>query len=126
MAEQYDDSRPNPSGSSDAPAATGTPTLAEDLLLLLFQPSSGTIAGEGTLYYVLAGAVLAELGFEEHVRTGTGRTGAPTVEAIPGNPPADDLLHDSWRYVTGKQRGVQTVLAAIGPTLREPLLDRLV
>jgi hypothetical protein len=31
------------------------PTLAEDLLLVLFQPDSGTIAGENTLYYVLAG-----------------------------------------------------------------------
>lgn len=29
----------------------------------------GTIAGEGTLYYVLAGAVLAELGLGRHVRT---------------------------------------------------------
>ena len=30
-------------------------------MLLLFSPSSGTIAGEGTLYYVLGGALLAEL-----------------------------------------------------------------
>jgi hypothetical protein len=46
--------------------------------------------------------------------------------AIPENPPADQLLRDSWEYVVNKQRGVQTVLAAMGPVLREPLLDRLV
>jgi hypothetical protein len=101
-------------------------TLAEDLLLLLFQPDSGTIAGEGTLYYVLAGAVLTELGFGGHVRTGAGSSGAPTVAAIAENAPTDPLLHDSWEYVADKQRGVQTVLAAMGPTLRQPLLDRLV
>src|SRR5690606_10780253 len=32
-------------------APAGRPTLAEDLLLLLFQARSGTFAGETTLYY---------------------------------------------------------------------------
>ncbi|PYF99244.1 Golgi phosphoprotein 3 (GPP34) [Georgenia satyanarayanai] len=101
-------------------------TLAEDLLLLLFQPGSGTIAGEGTLSYVLAGAVLAELGLGGHVRAGTGRMGSTTVSAVRDRPPADHLLRDSWDYVSDKPRGVQTVLPATGPTLRGPLLDRLV
>ncbi|QAY74935.1 GPP34 family phosphoprotein [Agromyces protaetiae] len=106
--------------------------MAEDLLLLLFQPRSGRrggagdIAGEGTLYYVLAGAVLADLGLGEHVRTGTGRIGTTTVEAVADNPPSDHLLRSSWEYIAGKPRSVQTVLAARGPGLREPLLDRLV
>ncbi len=43
-----------------------------------------------------AGAVLADLGLGEHVRTGTGRMGTTTVEAVADKP-----------------RGVQTVLAAL-------------
>ena len=103
-----------------------TPTLPEDLLLLLFQPDSGTIAGEGTLYYTLAGAVLADLGLGEHVRTLPGRAGTTRVEAVAHRPPADDILRSAWDYVAEKPRGLQTVLAAIGPALRGPLLERLV
>ncbi|GAA0275325.1 GOLPH3/VPS74 family protein [Cryptosporangium japonicum] len=102
------------------------PTLAEDLLLLLFSPESGTIAGENTLFYTLAGGVLADLALGEHVRTVPGRLGATLVQAVDTRPPADDLLRSAWDYVVPKPRGVQTVLAAIGPPLRGPLLDRLV
>ncbi|GAA1993878.1 hypothetical protein GCM10009718_34590 [Isoptericola halotolerans] len=126
--EHPDDARPA-SETAPEPASRSTggePTLAEDLLLLLFQPGSGTIAGEGTLYYVLAGAVLADLGLGEHVQTSTGRTGSLLVGAVGDRPPADPLLRTSWEYVEGKPRGVQTVLAATGPSLRQPLLDRLV
>lgn len=108
---------------------TGTPTtpsLAEDLLLLLFQPDSGTIAGENTLFYVLAGAVLADLALDGRVRTEPGRMGTTVVQAVEDQPPADDILRSAWDYVLPKPRGVQTVLAAVGPTLRGPLLDRLV
>jgi len=109
----------------------GAPSLAEDLLLLLFQPGSGfrgtgTIAGESTLFYVLAGAALADLGFGEHVRTTSGRFAGTLVEAIEDRPPGDDILRSVWDYVAEKPRGVQTILAAVGPRLREPLLDRLV
>lgn len=125
MSDLHDDAA-RTSSRLQAPATTGTPTLAEDLLLLLFQPQSGTIAGEGTLYYALGGAVLADLGLGGNVRTGSGRMGGMTVQAIAENPPADHLLRACWEYVSEKPRGVQTVLAAVGPTLREPLLDRLV
>ncbi|GIF63888.1 hypothetical protein Ais01nite_19230 [Asanoa ishikariensis] len=102
------------------------PTLAEDLLLLLFQPRSGTIAGENTLFYPLGGAVLADLALGDHVRTRPGRVGGTLVETVEDHPPADELLRSAWDYLVKKPRGVQTVLAAIGPTLRGPLLDRLV
>lgn len=104
-----------------------TPTLAEDLLLLLFQPNSGlrsgtgSIAGENTLYYVLAGAVLTDLALGGHARTETGR-----VQAVADNPPVDEILRSAWDDVAPEPRYVQTVLAAIGPSLRGPLLDRLV
>ncbi|WP_327038038.1 GOLPH3/VPS74 family protein [Micromonospora maris] len=99
-----------------------TPTLAEDLLLLLFQPRSGTIAGENTLFYVLGGAVLADLALGEHLST----AGQGQVRSVADHPPTDGLLRPAWDYLAEKPRGVQTVLAAIGPTLREPLLERLI
>ncbi|WP_216843864.1 GOLPH3/VPS74 family protein [Phytoactinopolyspora alkaliphila] len=132
MTGQHEDSRSAPSSEPNETAARPNATLAEDLLLLLFQPSSGrqsgtgSIAGEGTLYYALAGAVLADLGLGGHVRTESGRLGTMAVEAVADNPPSDQLLRASWEYVADKPRSVQTVLAATGPTLREPLLDRLV
>lgn len=106
--------------------ASGTPTLAEDLLLLLFQPGSGTIAGENTLFYVLAGATLAELSLGEHVRAEPGRLGTTLVTAVENHPPADEILQATWDYLRPEPRSVQTVLAATGPVLRGPLLDRLV
>jgi hypothetical protein len=101
-------------GSLTEARRLGEPTLAEDLLLVLFQPDAGfrgtgIIAGENTLFYVLAGAVLADLGLGGQVRPVPGRAGSTRVEAVAEKP-----------------RHVQTVLAAIGPTLRGPLLDRLV
>ncbi|GGL06813.1 hypothetical protein Sme01_67190 [Sphaerisporangium melleum] len=131
MTDQHRHLGAGGSGEPGGKASLGEPTLAEDLLLLLFQPDAGLrsgtggIAGETTLYYVLAGAVLADLALGDHVRTTSGRLGT-TVEAVAENPPSDHLLRTSWEYVADKPRGVQTVLAAIGPALREPLLDRLI
>ncbi|NJQ01291.1 GPP34 family phosphoprotein [Streptomyces sp. PLAI1-29] len=99
--------------------------MAEDLLLLLFQPDSGTIAGETTLYYALGGAVLADLALGERVRTTKGRLGGVRVEAVPERRPSDEILGSGWDYLSGKPRDVQTALAAIGPGLREPVLGRL-
>jgi hypothetical protein len=104
----------------------GAPILAEDLLLVLFQPDSGAIAGENTLYYVLAGAVLAELAFNESVTTTGGRTGSARVEAVEGRAPSDEILRSAWDHAAAKPRVVQTMLAAIGPELRQPLLERLI
>ncbi|WP_422735667.1 GOLPH3/VPS74 family protein [Micromonospora sp. WMMD729] len=98
------------------------PTLVEDLLLLLFQPASGTIAGENTLFYVLGGAVLADLTLGEHLTT----TDRQRVSSLAGHPPTGTLLRPAWDYLAEKPRGVQTALAAIGPALREPVLERLI
>ncbi|WP_433261777.1 GOLPH3/VPS74 family protein [Micromonospora vinacea] len=98
------------------------PTLVEDLLLLLFQPRSGTIAGENTLFYVLGGAVLADLALGDHLTTGDRQR----LRSVPGRPPSDGLLRPAWDYLAEKPRGVQTALAAIGPALRKPVLERLI
>lgn len=102
------------------------PTLAEDLLLVLFQPDSGAIAGGNTLHYVLAGAVLAELALNECVTITALKTGAITVKAVEGRAPSDEILRSAWDYASDKSVGVQNMLAAIAPTLRQPLLERLI
>lgn len=95
--------------------------IAEDVLLLLFDPASGVIAGEETLYYVLAGAVLTELALDGRIGIDGRR-----VRSLDAGPPADPLLRSAWDRVAEKPRDVQTVLAMIGPNLRGPVLDRLV
>lgn len=103
---------------------TGT-LITEDLLLVLFQPDSGTIAGENTLFYVLAAGMLTDLAQRGHATIEDAGIRGPRVHAA-GDPPEDELLLPMWDYISQKPRGVQTVLAAIGPGLREPVLDRLV
>lgn len=110
----------------DEATTVDSTTLAEDLLLLLYQPDSGTIAGENTLFYVLAGAVLADLALDERVTTTTTRMGSVSVEAVVGRAPSDDIMRTAWDYVSDRPRAVQTVLAGIGHTLRQPLLERLI
>lgn len=117
---------PGEATSPGAPTSLGEPTLAEDLLLLLFQPDSGTVAGENTLFYVLAGAVLAELALDERVTTVTTRIGSVKVEAVEGRAPSDEILRAAWNHVSDRPRAVQAVLPAIGPTLRRPLRERLI
>jgi hypothetical protein len=99
--------------------------LVEDVMLLLFQPDSGTIAGENILFYVLGGAVLAELALDGSVEPRASGI-ATRVHALDTAAPADAILAPAWNYIAEKPRAVQTVLAATGPTLREPVLDRLV
>lgn len=116
----------DPRAGAGHPSTTpDAPTLAEDLMLLLFQPSAGMFAGETTLFYVLAGAVLAELGLGDHVRTEGGRDGTARVRAVGGHPPSDEVLRSAWDGLERPQ-GVQTALASIGPPLRATLLERLV
>ena len=110
---------------NDVARMSEEPLLVEDTLLLLFQPDSGTIAGENILFYVLGGAVLTDLALigraEAEARGLTTRVAAAGEGPLP-----DALLDPAWTYLSEKPRGVQTVLAAIGPELRGPVLDQLV
>src|SRR5690606_6525298 len=47
-------------------------------------------------------------------------------EAVEGRTPSDEILRSAWDYVADKPGVVQTMLAAIGPALRQPLLERLI
>src|SRR5690606_18571906 len=105
---------------------TSAPTLAEDLLLVLFQPESGVIAGENILCDVLAGAVLAELAFNENVRITQAGTGFARVQAVEERPPSDAILRLGWDHVAGNPGPLQAKITAIGSGIRQPLLERLV
>ncbi len=112
--------------TEDSIRPTRTRTLiTEDLLLVLFQPDSGTIAGENTLFYVLAGGALTDLAQRGHVTIEDAGIRGTLIHAA-GEPPEDRLLRSMWDYVSQKPRDVQTVLAATGPTMRGPVLDRLI
>ncbi|MGO2519091.1 MAG: GOLPH3/VPS74 family protein [Microbacterium sp.] len=99
--------------------------ITEDLLLVLFQPASGTIAGENTLFYVLAGGVLTDLAQRSGAEVRDAGFRGTLIQAA-GEPPEDELLRPMWDYISQKPRGVQGVLAANGPTLRAPVLERLI
>ncbi|MDU0304104.1 MULTISPECIES: GOLPH3/VPS74 family protein [unclassified Streptomyces] len=124
---QQPDERPVEARADPPPAARSSdpPTLPEDLLLLLFQPEQGVIAGENTLFYALAGAVLADLALQGSVAARRTRAASIEVEAVQGKAPSDEILRSAWTYLSDGPRGVQSVLPAIGPTLRQPVLDRL-
>lgn len=104
--------------------------IVEDLTLLMTDDRSGAIAGAGTLYYTLGGAVLVELGLGGHIRTDERDTGlnGVKVHAVAGRAPTDPLLRAAHTKVGERVRGVQTLLIEIGTGVgkREAVLDRLV
>lgn len=121
----HDDLDSSTSDERPAQVADG-PLLVEDVLLLLFQPDSGTIAGENILFYVLGGAVLGDLALSGLVEVQRHGALSARVHAV-GDPSAtDEILSTALSSVAEKPRNVQTILAAVGPSLREPVLDRLV
>ncbi|MEV8273317.1 GPP34 family phosphoprotein [Microbacterium sp. NPDC077184] len=109
-----------------AASSPAEPSLVGDVLLLLFQPDSGTIAGENVLFYVLGGAAVTDLALTGAVEVDGRRLFARPVSATGDERPEDELVAPVWDYLQKKPRDVQTVLAAVGPNLREPALERLV
>lgn len=101
------------------------PLIVEDTLLLLFQPDSGTIAGENILFYVLGGAVLADLALAGRVEAEEHGLFTRVRAAGDGDAP-DPLLASALTSLSKKPQDVQAVLAGIGPQLRGPVLDRVV
>ncbi|QDE35948.1 GPP34 family phosphoprotein [Microbacterium foliorum] len=101
------------------------PLIVEDTLLLLFQPDSGIIAGENILFYVLGGAVLADLALAGRVEAEEQGLFTRVRAAGDGDAP-DPLLAPALTSLSKKPQDVQAVLAGIGPQLRGPVLDRVV
>jgi hypothetical protein len=106
---------------------TAQPLIVDDVLLVLFQPSTGAILGEDVLYYVLGGAVLADLSIGGWIARGdASKWGGNPVRATSEKGPDADVLRIAWDKIAAEPRDVQTVLAESGPLLREPVIDRLV
>ncbi|MGW9158226.1 GOLPH3/VPS74 family protein [Microbacterium sp. NPDC055665] len=120
------DQRDARSTDDSASPHLGDPLFVEDVMLLLFQPDSGSIAGENILFYVLGGAALGDLALQERIEVR--KEGALTnrIHALESHAAPDEVLAPALEYIEQKPRDVQTVLAAIGPNLRAPVLDRLV
>ncbi len=105
------------------------PTVAEDVLLLLFDPRTGSIAGDGpALFPVLAGAVLVDLVEQERIEIAGPATWTlrRLVRARGVLAPNDPLLRNVWSRIAAQPTDVQSLIVQIGPTLRQPTLDRLV
>lgn len=102
--------------------------IVEDLTLLMMDDKSGAIAGAGTLYYTLGGAVLVELGLGGHITVDENDQGfnGLRVHATPGDPLPDPLLQAAREKTAERVRGVQTLLIEIGTGMRETVLERLV
>ncbi|WDG31160.1 GPP34 family phosphoprotein [Streptomyces sp. CA-278952] len=104
--------------------------IVEDLTLLMMDDRSGAIAGAGTLYYALGGAVLVELGLGGRIRADEDDKGlnGVKVHAVAGPASSDPLLRAAHAKVGERVRGVQTLLIEIGTGVvtRETVLDRLV
>jgi hypothetical protein len=108
--------------------AAPAPSLAEDVLLVLFDPASGSIFSEGSpLFHVLAGAVLTDLALAGQVdidRKTTLRGRQVRATDLPA--PTDPLLLGTWQRVERKPTDAYSLVLEIGPGLRAPTIERLV
>lgn len=107
------------------PNSSKDPLIVEDLVLLLFDPSSGTIRGENTLFYVLGGAVLTDLAFNGQISIEERGGLRGSIVSATGDIPGDPLLRKTWDVIAEKPTDPQTLLASVGVTLRPIVLDRL-
>ena len=106
---------------------TTTPLVAEDLLLVLFDPSSGTFRGEGSaLFHALAGAVLTELVLTGQVQIDDRSVLRGRVVSAAGDPPADPLLRTTWERLTKRPTDAYALILEIGPSMRAAFVERLV
>lgn len=114
--------------TSSTTAVSTIPLLAEDVLLLLFDPQNGVFRGEGsTLFHILAGAVLTELAIDKRVEINDRTTlRGREVRVVAGNAPVDPLLLTTWQRVEKHPTDVHSLILEIGPHLRAVFIDRLV
>lgn len=102
--------------------------IVEDLLLLLLDDEKGHIAGEGTLYYTLGGAVLLELALSGRVRVEAKKSAfsGALVHSVGSVPPTDPILAEAFAKIRVKPRSAQTLIMMLGTNLRKEVTDRLV
>ena len=101
--------------------------IAEDLLLLLLDDESGTLAASDKVRPLLGGALLLELALAERVVVAerTSRWSSAKVTAV-GRPLGEPVLDEALARVAEKPRTAQDLVNRLGKGTRERLLDRLV
>ncbi|PWD49432.1 GPP34 family phosphoprotein [Serinibacter arcticus] len=103
--------------------------IAEDVMLLLLDDATGSVAGSSAVHYTLGGAVLVELALAERVWIEPSGSAWRTarVHPVPGAPPlADPLLQGALGIVAEKPRSAQDLVNRLGKGLREHVAERLV
>ncbi|MGV8872809.1 MAG: GOLPH3/VPS74 family protein [Rhodococcus sp. (in: high G+C Gram-positive bacteria)] len=107
---------------------SATPLLAEELALVLFDPKSGTFAGEGhNLFHVLAGALLTDLAIAKQIEVkDTTFWRGNEVHVVDDVPPADPILKSVWERAAKKPTEVHSLILEVGPYQRAKVVDRLV
>jgi hypothetical protein len=113
--------------TSPATSVSTIPLLAEDVLLLLFDPTSGVFRGEGsTLFHILAGSVLTELAMAKQVEIDERMTlRGRQVRALSDTAPTDPLLLSTRERIVKRPTDVHSLILEIGPHMRAPFIDRL-
>lgn len=112
---------PQPENTTDRGGADVT--LPEAVMLLLFNPRNGTIAGEGQLLmHTLGGAMLVELAVRGHIEVDDRKR---RVRAV-GQAPEDLLLRGAWERIPESATGIRGLVVDIGSRSRESTLNRLV
>ena len=104
-----------------------TTLIAEDLLLLLLDDESGTLAHSEQVQPLLGGALLLELALAERIEVAekTGMWSTPKVEVLEGAPLEDPLLVESIGTVAEKPRSAQDLVNRLGKDTKDVLLKRL-
>lgn len=114
--------------AEDTTATARTVSVAEDALLILFDPDSGTFRGEGArLFAVLAGASFIDLALAGRITLDKrGLLRGNEVRVVSDDPPPDPIQRAVWERLRTKPTEVHGRIAEIGPRLRKPLIDRLI
>jgi hypothetical protein len=104
------------------------PTLAEDLLLLLLDDTTGKPqVNSVSLDYALAGAVLAELAMAGRIEVAStaGFFGGDKVGVVNAAPTGDDIADAALQLAGVKPRGAERLVPKLSKGLRKQLLERL-
>src|SRR3954471_13536594 len=100
-------------------------TLADDLLLVLFDPASGKPRMPPTkLDYGLAGALLLELALSERIDIVGARPNKAETVVLDDAPLGDDVLTDALRRIGEKRLRADRLIPGLARGLRGRLLTR--
>lgn len=98
-------------------------TLPEALMLMLFDPRNGAIAGEGQkLMTLLGAATVTDLALRHNIELDDKQRKARCI----GSAPQDSLLAAAWHRVPERFTSIRTLVFDIGSRARESTLNSLI